>query len=124
MYSVHSWLAAHAAALMPLPTHLFLLASGGGASYLFFLLCCLLKHPRAGLWCVFPEHFLRPGTNFSLSPSLKLSVRVKVPCALPGTAHARLSLSVSEVSYETIVFTHLFYFYFLSGLLSAENPTL
>lgn len=48
-----------------------------GDSYSFFLLCCFLKHPRADLWGGFPEH-LRLGTNFSLSPSLKLSVRVKV----------------------------------------------
>lgn len=71
-YPLRSWLAA--AFIHPL----IFPANGGGDSYSFFLLCCFLKHPRADLWCVFPEHFLRLGTNFSLSPSLKLSVRVKV----------------------------------------------
>lgn len=48
-------------------------ANGGGASYSFFLLHCLLKHLRADLRCVFPEHFLRLGTNFSLSLSQTVS---------------------------------------------------
>lgn len=76
-------------------SHFFLLANRCGASYSFFLLRCLLKHPRADPLCVFPGHFLRPGTN--LPPSLPLSncqLESKSPCALPGTAHARLSLAV------------------------------
>lgn len=41
-------------------------ASDGGASYSFFLPRCLLKCLRVDLWCIFPECFLRFGTNFFL----------------------------------------------------------
>lgn len=71
-YSLGSWLAAAFVHPLISPTN------DRGDSYLFFLLHCFLKHPRVDLWCVFPEHLLRLGINFSLSPSLKLSVRVKV----------------------------------------------
>lgn len=71
-YSLGSWLAAAFVHPLISPTN------DRGDFYSFFLLLCFLKHPRADLWCVFPEHLLRLGTNFSLSPSLKLSVRVRV----------------------------------------------
>ncbi|NWY48334.1 CFA65 protein, partial [Sylvia atricapilla] len=71
-YSLGSWLAAAFAHPLISPTN------DRRDSYSFFLLRCFLKHPKADLWFVFPEHLLRRGTNFSLSPSLKLSVRVKV----------------------------------------------
>lgn len=63
-------------------SHFFLLANSRGASYSFFLLRRLLKHPRADPLCVFPGHFLGPGTN--LPPSLRLSVRVKVTSCAAG----------------------------------------
>lgn len=95
-YSLHSWLAVSTRTMLPLSTHLFLFANGGGAFYSFFLLRCLLKHPRADLWCVFPEYFLRLGTNFSLSPSLKLSVRVKV--TLCSARHSSCPAELSSLS--------------------------
>lgn len=114
-YSLHSWLAVPTVALMPLSTHLFLLANDGVAFYSFFLLQCLLKHPGADLWRVFREHFLRLGTNFSLSPSLKLSVRVKV--TLCSARHSSCPVEPSCLSlkfpmrplYSHISFIFLFF---------------
>lgn len=66
-YSLGSWLAAAFVHPLISPTN------DRDDSYSFFLPRCFPKHPRADLWCVFPEHLLGLGTNFSLSLSQTVS---------------------------------------------------